>query len=56
MCFRCDAEALENGGAVSERTQSVDRSVEDLAKGAGSSTTYGMTRAARALTVRVSAQ
>ncbi|XP_062388254.1 formin-like protein 1 [Sardina pilchardus] len=52
----CDAEALENGGSGSERTRSVDRSVEDLAKSSGGNPTLGMSRAARALTIRVSAQ
>ncbi|XP_071240703.1 formin-like protein 1 [Salvelinus alpinus] len=54
---QCDAsfdlEGAENGGTLSERGKPVERSMEDLNKSAGSSPTHGMTRAARALTVRI---
>uniref|UniRef100_A0A673XEV3 Formin like 1 n=1 Tax=Salmo trutta TaxID=8032 RepID=A0A673XEV3_SALTR len=43
----------ENGGTLSERGKPAERSMEDLNKSAGSSPTHGMTRAARALTVRI---
>lgn len=50
---RFEVESVENGGTISERTKSPDRSVEDLTKSASSShSSYGMSRAARALTVR----
>uniref|UniRef100_A0A4W5PD17 Formin like 1 n=1 Tax=Hucho hucho TaxID=62062 RepID=A0A4W5PD17_9TELE len=47
-----DLEGAENGGTLSERGKPAERSMEDLNKSAGSSPTHGMTRAARALTVR----
>uniref|UniRef100_A0A8C8H422 Formin-like protein 1 n=1 Tax=Oncorhynchus tshawytscha TaxID=74940 RepID=A0A8C8H422_ONCTS len=54
---QCDAsfdlEGAENGGTLSERGKPAERSMEDLNKSAGSSPTHGMTRAARALTVRI---
>ncbi|KAM6957584.1 formin-like protein 1 [Aplochiton taeniatus] len=49
-----DTEAVENGGTLSERRKSAERSIEDLPKSPGSSPTHTMTRAARALTVRLS--
>uniref|UniRef100_A0A8C8H4R7 Formin-like 1a n=1 Tax=Oncorhynchus tshawytscha TaxID=74940 RepID=A0A8C8H4R7_ONCTS len=48
---QCDG--AENGGTLSERGKPAERSMEDLNKSAGSSPTHGMTRAARALTVRI---
>uniref|UniRef100_A0A673XES0 Formin like 1 n=1 Tax=Salmo trutta TaxID=8032 RepID=A0A673XES0_SALTR len=48
-----DLEGAENGGTLSERGKPAERSMEDLNKSAGSSPTHGMTRAARALTVRI---
>ncbi|CAB1341732.1 unnamed protein product [Coregonus sp. 'balchen'] len=51
---QCDAsEGAENGGTLSERGKPAERSMEDLNKSAGSPPTHGMTRAARALTVRI---
>ena len=50
--YRFDLEGAENGGILSERGKPAERSMEDLNKSAGSSPTHGMTRAARALTVR----
>uniref|UniRef100_H3D2A0 Formin like 1 n=1 Tax=Tetraodon nigroviridis TaxID=99883 RepID=H3D2A0_TETNG len=50
-----EVESVENGGSLSDRAKSSDRSVEDLTKSPGSShSSYGMSRAARALTVRIS--
>ncbi|KAG7243532.1 hypothetical protein INR49_011088 [Caranx melampygus] len=46
-----DVESVENGGALSERAKPAERSMEDLTK---SSHSHGMTRAARALTIRIS--
>ncbi|KAK0142669.1 Formin-like protein 2 [Merluccius polli] len=42
----------ENGGTV-ERVKPMERSLEDLSKSSSSSHSHGMTRAARALTVRI---
>ncbi|KAM3597884.1 uncharacterized protein V6R79_010690 [Siganus canaliculatus] len=47
-----EAESFENGGSLSDRGKPADRSMEDLTK--SSSSSHGMTRAARALTVRIS--
>ncbi|KAM6905547.1 formin-like protein 1 [Xenentodon cancila] len=47
-----DVENMENGGTVSDRHKSEERSMEDLTK--TSSQSHGMSRAARALTVRIS--
>ncbi|XP_029997332.1 formin-like protein 1 isoform X2 [Sphaeramia orbicularis] len=49
-----DVEAVENGGTLSERPKPAERSMEDLTKSSSSSHSHGMTRAARALTVRIS--
>ncbi|XP_071386577.1 LOW QUALITY PROTEIN: formin-like protein 1 [Centroberyx affinis] len=49
-----DTEGLENGGTLSERGKPTERSMEDLNKSTSSSQSHGMTRAARALTVRLS--
>ena len=65
-CYRCqqdipmvsklcrfEVESVENGGTLSDRAKSPDRSVEDLTRSPSSShSSYGMSRAARALTVR----
>ncbi|XP_069004810.1 formin-like protein 1 [Embiotoca jacksoni] len=51
-CF--DVETVENGGTLSDRGKSAGRSMEDLTKSPSSSQSHGMTRAARALTVRIS--
>uniref|UniRef100_A0AAY4D1X9 Formin-like 1a n=1 Tax=Denticeps clupeoides TaxID=299321 RepID=A0AAY4D1X9_9TELE len=50
-----DGEAVENGGSISERGRGMDRSLEDLPKTTGRSPTHSMSRATRALTVRVTA-
>uniref|UniRef100_A0A672R8Y4 Formin like 1 n=1 Tax=Sinocyclocheilus grahami TaxID=75366 RepID=A0A672R8Y4_SINGR len=47
-----EVESVENGGSVSDNRRLSERSVEDLAKNVNHSSTLGMTRAARALTVR----
>lgn len=56
MCLnepsRYDVEGFENGGTLSDRGKPAERSMEDLTKSPGSSHSYGMSRAARALTVR----
>ncbi|KAM7386996.1 hypothetical protein PAMA_009566 [Pampus argenteus] len=49
-----DVESVENGGTVSDRGKPIERSMEDLTRSSGSSHSHGMTRAARALTVRIS--
>nr|XP_046272579.1 formin-like protein 1 [Scatophagus argus] len=49
-----DVESVENGGTVSDKGKSAQRSMEDLTKSPGSSQSHGMSRAARALTVRIS--
>ncbi|XP_016385087.1 formin-like protein 1 isoform X2 [Sinocyclocheilus rhinocerous] len=49
-----EMESVENGGSVSDNRRLSERSVEDLAKNVNHSSTLGMTRAARALTVRIS--
>ncbi|KAF1379739.1 hypothetical protein PFLUV_G00179170 [Perca fluviatilis] len=47
-------ESVENGGSLSERGKPADRAMEDLTKSSSGSHSHGMTRAARALTVRIS--
>ncbi|CAN9505508.1 unnamed protein product [Ophioblennius macclurei] len=50
-----EAESVENGSTLSERGKQAERSMEDLSKNPGSSSqSHGMSRAARALTVRIS--
>lgn len=49
---RFDVETVENGGTLSDRGKLAERSMEDLTKSSSSSQSYGMSRAARALTVR----
>ncbi|XP_039976270.1 formin-like protein 1 [Xiphias gladius] len=49
-----DVESVENGGMLSDRGKPAERSMEDLTKSSSSSHSHGMTRAARALTVRIS--
>ncbi|XP_029945357.1 formin-like protein 1 [Salarias fasciatus] len=54
-----ESESVENGGTLSERGKPMERSMEDLSKSSGGSSSsssqpHGMTRAARALTVRIS--
>lgn len=49
---RYDVEGCENGGTLSDRGKPAERSMEDLTKSPGSSQSYGMSRAARALTIR----
>ena len=44
-------DSVVNGGPV-ERAKSMDRSLEDLNKSGSSTHSHGMSRAARALTVR----
>ncbi|TKS92184.1 Formin-like protein 3 [Collichthys lucidus] len=48
-----DVESVENG-TLSETGKPAERSMEDLTKSPSSSQSHGMTRAARALTVRIS--
>ncbi|XP_073713232.1 formin-like protein 1 [Misgurnus anguillicaudatus] len=48
-----ETESVENGSSVSDTRRLSERSVEDLAKNVNHSTSHGMTRAARALTVRI---
>lgn len=52
ITHRFDMENVENGGSLADRGKPTERSMEDLAKSSSSSGSYGMTRAARALTVR----
>uniref|UniRef100_A0A8B9HAL5 Formin-like 1a n=1 Tax=Astyanax mexicanus TaxID=7994 RepID=A0A8B9HAL5_ASTMX len=47
-----EVESVENGGSVTDNRRLSERSVEDLTKHTNHSPTHGMTRAARALTVR----
>ncbi|KAM6966825.1 formin-like protein 1 [Tautogolabrus adspersus] len=49
-----DVESVENGGTLSDKGKPAERSMEDLTKSPSSSHSHGMTRAARALTVRIS--
>ncbi|CAJ1076136.1 formin-like protein 1 [Xyrichtys novacula] len=49
-----DVENVENGGTLSEKAKPAERSMEDLTKSPSSSQSHGVTRAARALTVRIS--
>ncbi|XP_029294123.1 formin-like protein 1 [Cottoperca gobio] len=49
-----DVESVENGGTLSEREKPAERSMEDLTKSSSGSHSHGMTRAARALTIRIS--
>ncbi|XP_051995948.1 formin-like protein 1 [Xyrauchen texanus] len=48
-----EVESMENGSSVSDNRRLSERSVEDLAKNVNHSSTHGMTKAARALTVRI---
>ncbi|KAB5553693.1 hypothetical protein PHYPO_G00041560 [Pangasianodon hypophthalmus] len=48
-----EVESVENGGSVTDNRKMSERSVEDLTKNSTHSATQGMTRAARALTVRL---
>ncbi|XP_066498557.1 formin-like protein 1 [Hoplias malabaricus] len=48
------SESVENGGSVTDNRKLSERSVEDLTKPSNNSPTHGMTRAARALTIRLS--
>ncbi|KAK2833198.1 hypothetical protein Q5P01_017087 [Channa striata] len=48
-----EVENVENGGTLSERGKPAERSMEDLTKSSNNSHSHGMTRAARALTVRI---
>ncbi|XP_060758045.1 formin-like protein 1 [Neoarius graeffei] len=48
-----EVESVENGGSVPDNRKLSERSVEDLTKNTTISTTQGMTRAARAFTVRL---
>ena len=52
--FRFEVESVENGGTLSDKGKPAERSMEDLTstKSYSSSHSHGMTRAARALTVR----
>ncbi|KAL7850256.1 hypothetical protein SRHO_G00196050 [Serrasalmus rhombeus] len=47
------SESVENGGSVTDHRKLSERSVEDLTKNSNHSPTHGMTRAARAFTVRL---
>lgn len=49
---RFEADNVENGGTLSDRGKPAERSMEDLTKSSSSSHSHGMSRAARALTVR----
>ncbi|KAM9746575.1 LOW QUALITY PROTEIN: formin-like protein 1 [Menidia menidia] len=49
-----EVESVENGGTLSDRQKPAERSMEDLTKSSNSSHSHGMSRAARALTVRIS--
>ncbi|XP_072224881.1 formin-like protein 1 [Leuresthes tenuis] len=51
-----DVDSVENGGTLSDRQKSAERSMEDLTKSPSSSSSHshGVSRAARALTVRIS--
>ncbi len=50
--LRFEVESVENGGSLSDRGKPAERSMEDLTKSSSGSPSHGMTRAARALTVR----
>ncbi|PWA17710.1 hypothetical protein CCH79_00008242 [Gambusia affinis] len=49
-----DLETVENGGTLSDRQKPAERSMEDLTKNSSGGHSHGMSRAARALTVRIS--
>ncbi|XP_035037319.2 formin-like protein 1 isoform X1 [Hippoglossus stenolepis] len=49
-----EVDSVENGGTLSDRGKPAERSMEDLTKSSSISHSHGMTRAARALTVRIS--
>lgn len=49
---RFEVENVENGGTLSDKGKPAERSMEDLTKSSSSSHSHGMSRAARALTVR----
>ncbi|KAI5097155.1 formin-like protein 1, partial [Silurus meridionalis] len=49
-----EVESMENGGSVSDNRKLSERSMEDITKNTTISATQGMTRAARAFTVRLS--
>ncbi|XP_007558234.1 formin-like protein 1 [Poecilia formosa] len=49
-----DLEPVENGGTLSDRQKPAERSMEDLTKSSSGGHSHGMSRAARALTVRIS--
>ncbi|XP_029013886.1 formin-like protein 1 [Betta splendens] len=48
-----EVENAENGGTLSDRAKPAERSMEDLTRSSSSSHSHGMSRAARALTVRI---
>ncbi|KAG7334738.1 hypothetical protein KOW79_001334 [Hemibagrus wyckioides] len=48
-----EVESVENGGSVTDNRKMSDRSMEDLTKNTPISATHGMSRAARAFTVRL---
>ncbi|KAK3553208.1 hypothetical protein QTP86_031815 [Hemibagrus guttatus] len=48
-----EVESVENGGSVTDNRKMSDRSMEDLTKNTPISSTHGMSRAARAFTVRL---
>lgn len=49
---RFDVESVENGDTLSDRGKPSERSMEDLTKSSSGSPSHGMTKAARALTVK----
>ncbi|XP_056263803.1 formin-like protein 1 isoform X2 [Pseudoliparis swirei] len=49
-----DVESVENGDTLSDRGKPSERSMEDLTKSSSGSPSHGMTKAARALTVKIS--
>ncbi|XP_041122582.1 formin-like protein 1 isoform X2 [Polyodon spathula] len=48
-----DIESVDNGSLTPEKGKSLDRSVEDLIKGAGNSPTHSSSKSTRLLTVRI---
>uniref|UniRef100_A0A3Q1H9E2 Formin-like 1a n=1 Tax=Anabas testudineus TaxID=64144 RepID=A0A3Q1H9E2_ANATE len=48
-----EVDSVENGGTLSDRGKPAERSMEDLTKSSSSSHSHGVSRAARALTVRI---
>ncbi|XP_062298251.1 formin-like protein 1 [Scomber scombrus] len=48
----CDADSLDNGMLLSDKSRTLEMSVEDLSKSASNSPTHGSSKASKAFTVR----